>query len=91
LLPRPLEASTIDSRLVLAVEATELGFCETATGALFWSDRMKALYGLEPGAPVTFEALLAGRRSRPLPARVSARAHSARACARARRRGRGRL
>jgi len=42
-LPRPLEASTIDSRLALALEATGLGFCEIATGALFWSDRMKAL------------------------------------------------
>jgi hypothetical protein len=31
-LPRPLEASTIDSRLALAVEATGLGFCEIATG-----------------------------------------------------------
>jgi hypothetical protein len=35
-LPRPLEASTIDSRLALAVEATGLGFWdyETATEAL---------------------------------------------------------
>jgi PAS domain S-box-containing protein len=60
--PRPLEADLVDSRLALAVEATGLGFWdyEIATGTLFWSDRLKALYGLEPDAPVTFESFLAG-------------------------------
>jgi hypothetical protein len=60
--PRPPGAPSIESRLALAVEATGLGFWEydILTGDLFWSERTKALYGLAPDAPVSFEIYQAG-------------------------------
>ncbi|HEX8166245.1 MAG TPA: PAS domain-containing protein [Beijerinckiaceae bacterium] len=61
-LPPHVRTASVDSRLALAAEATGLGFWEyeIATGELFWSDRTRALYGLAPDAPVTFETYQAG-------------------------------
>ncbi len=44
-------------RLSLALDAAGLGLWEydIAADHLIWSDRVKALYGLEPDAPVTFD------------------------------------
>ncbi|MGZ3378213.1 MAG: sensor histidine kinase [Phenylobacterium sp.] len=47
-------------RLEVAVDATGLGFWEwdVEAGALSWSDRNKALFGLDPAAEVTLERYL---------------------------------
>ncbi len=50
-----------ESRLRLALEATELGIWEfdPATGNLAWDARCRALFGVPRGAPVTYETFVA--------------------------------
>ena len=50
-----------EDRLRLAVESAELGTWDfnPVSGALAWSDRCKALFGLPPDAVVTYESFLA--------------------------------
>ena len=49
-----------ETKLRLAVEATALGLWDfdIRTGALTWSEHLKALYGLPPDAPITFELFI---------------------------------
>ena len=46
----------------MALEATDLGIWDydPQSGALRWSDRCRALFGLSPGVPVSYEVFLAG-------------------------------
>lgn len=53
-----VEESTLDrARLALAIEATGLGIWEwnVETGETIWSDRQKAIWGLEPDHPASYE------------------------------------
>ncbi len=55
---RRAEEATLDrTRLSLAAEATGLGIWEwnVETGDTIWSDRQKAIWGLEPGHPASYE------------------------------------
>ncbi len=54
-----------EKRLRLAVEAADAGTFDFQpnTGKLTWSDRCKALFGLPPGAAVTYDTFLAGLHS----------------------------
>jgi len=49
-------------QLRLAIEAADIGVFDydLATGELVWDDRVRALFGLPPGAPVDYETFLAG-------------------------------
>ncbi|WP_408903037.1 PAS domain S-box protein [Methylobacterium radiotolerans] len=49
-------------QLRLAIEATDIGVFDydLTTGALVWDDRVRALFGLPPGAPVTYDTFVAG-------------------------------
>ena len=52
------EEATLDrARLALAVEATELGIWEwnVETDETMWSDRQKAIWGLDPSHPASYE------------------------------------
>lgn len=51
-----------DERLRLATESADIGTWDfdPQTGALRWDERCKELFGLAPGAEVTYEAFLAG-------------------------------
>jgi PAS domain S-box-containing protein len=51
-----------EDRLRLALEASELGTwdLELSTGVLRWDDRCRELFGLPPGAPVTYDVFLQG-------------------------------
>ena len=59
---RRMAAALVEQRrrLEVAVEATGLGFWEwdISAGAVVWSDRNKALYGLPPDAEITVERYL---------------------------------
>ncbi|MHB8283372.1 MAG: PAS domain-containing protein [Caulobacteraceae bacterium] len=58
------EALSLETQLRtrLAIEAGSIGVWEfePATGALTWDDRVRAMFGLEPGAPIDFETNIAG-------------------------------
>ncbi len=51
-----------EERLQLAIEATRLGIWhfEPATKTLTWDDQCKAMFGLSPGAHITYESFLGG-------------------------------
>jgi PAS domain S-box-containing protein len=51
-----------EAKLRLAVEATDLGLwdLDIPSGTLVWSDRLKAVYGLQPDAEITFDVYAAG-------------------------------
>jgi PAS domain S-box-containing protein len=51
-----------EEKLQLAIDATDLGLWDydIVTGALLWSDRLKALYGLAPDTKVDFDAFVRG-------------------------------
>ncbi len=52
------EEATLDrARLALALEATELGIWEwnVETGETIWSDRQKAIWGLDPEHPASYD------------------------------------
>jgi PAS domain S-box-containing protein len=54
--------ATEQERLGLVVEATGLGLWDydVTAGALVWDDRVRALHGMPPGAPVDYERYVAG-------------------------------
>lgn len=56
------ELKDSEDRLRLAVEATGLGTWDfyPQTGELRWDERCKAMFGLSPGAGVSYETFLAG-------------------------------
>ncbi len=47
-----------ENQLAMAIEATGLGTWDRdiAHGVLFWSDRMRAMFGMSPGRPVALES-----------------------------------
>lgn len=49
------------AKLQIAIDATDLGLWhhDLVTGALDWSERLKALYGLSADAPVSFDTFVA--------------------------------
>ncbi len=49
-----------EERLRLAAEATELGswYLDLVTGSFRWSDRCYAIFGLQPGTPMTYDFFL---------------------------------
>jgi PAS domain S-box-containing protein len=57
---RQLEES--ESRLRLALDATQLGTWDfdPQTGSLTWDEQCRAIHGLAPDAPVTYEVYVAG-------------------------------
>ena len=60
---RNLERSNTDlaetaSRLRMAIDSTNLGTWDydAVSGDLYWSEECKSIFGLDPGASITFEA-----------------------------------
>lgn len=51
------EADLFNERLTLAVEAAEMGMWDwtAETGAIYWSDRYKEIFGVGPDQPLTHE------------------------------------
>ncbi len=50
-----------ENQLAMAIEATGLGTWDRdlVNGVLFWSDRMRAMFGMSPGWPVTLDSFAA--------------------------------